>query len=239
MLRVIWLESNRGIINSWWHLLPMKIVRLFLALLLVGWVTLVFGADSDVPSPASFVIELGTPPTAPAIARTATALEASGQTGFSNFLNTASRETSREFYNLVFGASENVPMDWSGSFAGCIPGTNSTTYLEGVIRRVNYFRAMAGIPSSITFSNEYSRKAQLAALIMGANNSLSHFPPMTWSCYTADGYEAAGKSNIAIGNAGPDAISAYIEDFGGNNAVVGHRRWILYPQTQLMGTYSR
>src|SRR5205814_3438306 len=144
--------------------------------------TLVFGADSDVPSPASFVFELAPPPAAPALPITAAALQASGQTGFSNFLNTASRETTREFYNLVFGGSENVPMDWSGSFAGCVPGTNSTANLEAVMRRVNYFRAMAGIPSSITFSNEYSRKAQLAALIMGANNSLSHFPPMRWSC---------------------------------------------------------
>src|SRR5205809_968253 len=40
-------------------------------------------------------------------------------------------------------------------------------------------------------------------------------------------YAAAGKSNIALGNAGPDAITAYIEDFGGNNAAAGHRRWIL------------
>src|SRR4051812_8121068 len=115
----------------------MKIFRLFFSLLLVGYVTAAFGADSDVPSPARFVVELAPPPTAPAVPRTAAALETSGQTGFSNFLSTASRETSREFYNLVFGASENVLMDWSGSFAGCIPGTNSTAYLEGVMRRVN------------------------------------------------------------------------------------------------------
>src|SRR5256885_15632916 len=138
----------------------MKIVGLCLASLLSGWVPLVFGANPDVPFPTSFAVELGPPPAAPVLSRTAATLEASGQTGFSNFLNTASRETSREFYNLVFGASENVPMDWSGGFAGCVPGTNSTAYLEAVMRRVNYFRAMAGIPSSITFNNEYSRKAQ-------------------------------------------------------------------------------
>ena len=215
----------------------MNIVRLFLALLLFGYVTLVVSADSQVPSPTSFAVKLGPPPTAPAISKVAAAtLEADGQTGFSNFLNAASRETSREFYNLVFGASENVPMDWSGSFAGCIPGTNSTTYLEAVMRRVNYFRAMAGIPSSITFSNEYTRKAQLAALIMGANNSLSHFPPVSWSCYTADGYEAAGKSNLSLGSAGPQAVVGQVQDNGANNTAAGHRRWILYPQTRVMGS---
>src|SRR5207249_3761253 len=105
-----------------------------------------------------------------------------------------------------------------------------------VALRINYYRAMAGVPAGIVFNSTFNTKDQAAALIMSANNSLSHTPPMSWTCYSADGYEAAGQSNIAIGNAGPDAISAYIEDFGGNNAVVGHRRWILYPQTQLMGT---
>src|SRR3954451_20966617 len=99
----------------------MKIVGTFLIFFLFGSSSLVVGAGSEVPLPASHVVELASPPTAPALARTAATLEASGQTGFSNFLNIASRETSREFYNLVFGASENVPMDWSGSFGVCIP----------------------------------------------------------------------------------------------------------------------
>jgi len=47
---------------------------------------------------------------------------------------------------------------------------------------------------------------------------------------------AAKNSNLAIGSAGPDAITTYIQDFGANNSEVGHRRWILYPQTQVMGT---
>jgi hypothetical protein len=35
---------------------------------------------------------------------------------------------------------------------------------------------------------------------------------------------------------GPDAMTAYILDNGANNYEVGHRRWLLYPQTQIMGT---
>src|SRR5438034_1286336 len=35
---------------------------------------------------------------------------------------------------------------------------------------------------------------------------------------------------------GADAITAYIWDFGANNDIVGHRRWLLYPQTKVMGT---
>jgi hypothetical protein len=124
--------------------------------------------DSEPPAPAELTTELGTPPTAPPPPKTTGPAMAAAQTSFTNFLQTSGREVSRQFYNLVFGASENVPMDWSGAFASCTPGTNSTAYLQAVMRRVNYFRAMAGIPASITFSNEFSRKAQAAALIMGA-----------------------------------------------------------------------
>ena len=45
-------------------------------------------------------------------------------------------------------------------------------------------------------------------------------------------------SNLAIGSDGPDAETGYIWDFGANNYEVGHRRWILYPQTQIMA-YGR
>ena len=55
-------------------------------------------------------------------------------------------------------------------------------------------------------------------------------------CYTTGGAEAAGKSNLALGNSGPAAITAYMKDAGSNNAAVGHRRWMLYPQSVAMGT---
>jgi hypothetical protein len=54
--------------------------------------------------------------------------------------------------------------------------------------------------------------------------------------YSNDGNEAAGKSNLYLGRYGPEAISGYIDDPGSNNYPVGHRRWILYPQTEYMGT---
>jgi hypothetical protein len=100
----------------------------------------------------------------------------------------------------------------------------------------NFFRAMAGVPANIVFDSANNVKDQEAALMMSANTNLSHFPPNDWICYTANGAEAAGSSNLALGNAGPDAITAYIEDFGPNNRAAGHRRWLLYPQTETMGT---
>ena len=151
-------------------------------------------------------------------------------------VTTTSREEARNFFNSVFAASEGFSIGWTGNLASCTPGSTDAAFRDLVALRINYYRAMAGVPAGIVFNSTFNTKDQAAALIMSANNSLSHTPPTSWTCYSADGSEAAGKSNIALGNAGPDAISAYIEDFGGNNAVVGHRRWILYPQTQLMGT---
>jgi hypothetical protein len=41
-----------------------------------------------------------------------------GATSFPGFLQIAERETSRQFFNLVFQASEGIPMEWSGSYEG-------------------------------------------------------------------------------------------------------------------------
>ena len=182
---------------------------------------------------------LGDPPPAPSSEEVARlprrTISKHGPTGPFT-VNTARREEARNFFNTVYAASDGFSIGWTGNLATCTPGTTDAAFRDLVALRINYFRAMAGVPSGITFDSTFNTKDQAAALIMSANNSLSHFPPMTWTCYSANGYEAAGKSNIALGNAGPDAVSAFIEDFGANNAAAGHRRWLLFPQTQLMGT---
>jgi hypothetical protein len=146
------------------------------------------------------------------------------------------REESRIFYNAVYSASENVAIGWTGDTVTGNAGATSQAFRDAVLRRVNYFRAMAGVPATITFSALFNGKDQKAALMMSANNQLDHFPPTTWKFYSTDGAEAAGNSNIYLSRFGPDAITGYIEDPGANNAVGGHRRWILYPNTHTMGT---
>ncbi|MEA3209629.1 MAG: hypothetical protein QOE70_2686 [Chthoniobacter sp.] len=178
------------------------------------------------------------PPTAP---REAPAPEAPANlsaafsaTGFS--VNTANREEVRVFYRTVYPASENVPIGWNGDVAAGNAGTTSAAFREAVQRRVNWFRALAGVPASIALSDVYNGKDQKAALMMSANNALSHNPPPSWTHYSADGAEAAANSNLYLGRFGPSSITGYIEDSGSNNTSAGHRRWILYPQTTTMGT---
>lgn len=151
-------------------------------------------------------------------------------------VNPASREDSLNFYTKVYLASEGVNIAWDGSFNNCNEGTTSDAFREAVQLRINYFRAMAGVPSEIKLSKEYNHKAQEAALMMSVNKSLSHNPPTSWKCYSTDGDQAAGNSNISMGAFGPEAINLYMHDPGNYNYFVGHRRWILYPQTQEMGT---
>lgn len=151
-------------------------------------------------------------------------------------VNTDSREAVRLLYKTIFASSNEIAPDWTGNVATCDAGTTSGSYQEATLRRINWFRAMAGVPANITFDPTFNQKAQQAALMMSANRQLSHTPTSNWLCYSTAGAEAAGKSNIGIGQSGPKAIAeGYLRDPGSNNAVVGHRRWMLYPQTQVMG----
>src|SRR6266478_6894557 len=100
------------------------------------------------------------------------------------------REEVRQFYNLVYDASENVPIGWTGSINGCNAGTISQAYLDATRSRVNFYRALAGAPTGVTFSNTYNGWCQQAALMFSANQAPNHFPPPTWSCLTTDGTNA-------------------------------------------------
>lgn len=152
------------------------------------------------------------------------------------WVDTQNRQQVASFYQTEYLASDGVSSGWTGNVNSCNPGTTSAAFKEAMLRRINYFRAMAGVPAVEGFSAEYNSKAQAAALMMSAQNALSHSPDSSWACYTSAGAEGAGSSNLFLGVYGPSAISGYIADPGGGNYFVGHRRWILYPQTKWMGT---
>lgn len=151
-------------------------------------------------------------------------------------IDLSERETVRLFYKTVYKASDGVSSGWTGSVSTCTSGDTTANYKDAVLRRINWFRAMAGVPAHVQLDATFNRKAQQAALVMAANNNLNHYPPSSWTCNNPEATEAAGSANLALGQAGADSIAGYIEDSGSNNTAVGHRRWIFYPQTQTMGT---
>ncbi|MGY1592938.1 fibronectin type III domain-containing protein [Geodermatophilus sp. SYSU D00708] len=128
-----------------------------------------------------------------------------------------------------------VPTRWNGSVQRCQPGAPSAAAQQATLTMVNLFRDLADLPR-VRFDAALSAQAQQAALIMAANNGLSHQPPRSWACYTAAGAAAAGKSNLALGvTTGAAAVaSAYMDDAGVASA--GHRRWLLDPNQRTLGS---
>jgi hypothetical protein len=153
-----------------------------------------------------------------------------------HFLNINNRQ---QVVNYYFENYVNAPVpaiNWDGNLQNCDPGTVDQNFLDSTLVRINFFRAMAGVPNHISFSEESNKKAQAAALMMSVNDALSHNPPSDWTCYSSLGAAGAGSSNLIIGAYGWVAIYYYMKDPGLGNEAVGHRRWVLYPQTQQMGS---
>lgn len=150
-------------------------------------------------------------------------------------VNPQDREASRQFFQTNYVAVDSAAHNWNGNQATCNAGTTTSEFQAAIALRINYYRAMAGVPADITFNADYTAKAQQAALMMSANGDLNHTPPADWHCYSAEGATAAGSSNLALGTFGPAAVDAYMDDGGAGDNPVGHRRWVLYPQTQFMG----
>lgn len=155
-------------------------------------------------------------------------------------------EQAKKDYQDMYIGTKAIPLQWSGTTAGCNPGDINATVRANVIKRINYYRKLVGLPANATLNSSQNQKCQEAALYMIANHTITHFPSAGGNCYTAGAAEAAGQGNVAISYGSPEltanhsvnAVSGYIEDPGANNLAVGHRAWILYPQLSAMGTGS-
>jgi hypothetical protein len=113
---------------------------------------------------------------------------------------------------------------WTGAVASCTAGDMTTAARDNALRLVNLYRWLADLPA-VTLDPVRNQKDQACALMMRANNMLSHEPPTTWTCYSPEGAEAAGDSNISSGQA-VSSVDLYMID-PGNDTTIGHRRWIL------------
>lgn len=143
------------------------------------------------------------------------------------------RQAVLAFYRDQYVLTNPPTMNWTGDYETCAAGTIDPAYQDATLRRINYYRAMAGL-APVALDATFSAKAQQSALMTSINTQLNHSPPPTWLCYTTGGAEAAGKSNLTFGTAWT-AIDYYVRDGGSANADVGHRGWILHPPTQKMG----
>ena len=160
-----------------------------------------------------------------------------------------SMESVRDAYLTWLRPALSVPWTWDGDPSKCVSGSPDkqpsaaigTFPLEGreaTLSAINYYREMAGL-QPVTEYAPGSSLAQQAALIMHANNMLTHNPTSDMSCYSAQGATGAGTSNLSIGWVGARAIKdGFIDDPGVGNEIVGHRRWVLYPPLSGVGLGS-
>ena len=160
-------------------------------------------------------------------------------------INSLDRDEVIRLYHEVYRASENdgSNINWTGRLIGCDWGKISTSFLQDMLWRINYFRAMVGVPSDVILTEAKNNASQASSLIMSAKESFGpnespHEPQPSWPCFSSLGYEGASKGNIYRGVFNTDAIDGYIFDPGANNTAVGHRRWLLYPPAVEMGIGS-
>jgi hypothetical protein len=118
-------------------------------------------------------------------------------------VDTTDRAAVVAFFNAHYRPGDTAAMGWTGNYATCTAGTTTPAYADATLERVNYFRAMAGLPGTVVLDSTLNAKDQSAALMMSAQGALSHTPPSSFACYSAAGAQAAGNSNLALFAAGP------------------------------------
>ncbi|MFT4167468.1 MAG: CAP domain-containing protein [Microlunatus sp.] len=164
-------------------------------------------------------------------------------------IDNSSQESVRDAYLTWLRPTLSVPATWDGDPSRCVSGspdnqpaaatgTFSSQGRAATLEAINYYREMAGL-QPVTEYAPGSHLAQQAALIMHANNTLTHEPTSGMTCYSMDGATGAATSNLAIGWVGARAISTgFVDDPGPGNVPVGHRRWVLYPPLSGVGIGS-
>ena len=153
-------------------------------------------------------------------------------------VDTTNRAQVINLYQGYYVTSNNIAPGWTGNVLTGVAGTLSQTYLTAILQRINYYRAMSGVASEITFSATYDNMCQQAALMMAAQGDISHTPSPSWAFYTPEAAEGAANSDIrldSVGDEGPGAVDRFIADAESNNTYVGHRRWLIYPGEGEMG----
>ena len=155
-----------------------------------------------------------------------------------------SRTVMRENYlDIVHKNDGELWADASVSADCAITGAVSENAISAALSEMNFIRYLAGL-EPVEISGQYSGIAQYGALLMAANQSLSHEPEkpagMEEEVYRK-GAEAAACCNLVMLNwSEPDILSEAVRQFarddgGANRFVLGHRRWLLYPDMKYTG----
>ena len=165
------------------------------------------------------------------------------------------------FHHNIYAASvgDQARMAWTGSQAAQTEGTIARSYVNDVQRRINYHRALAGVPTNVKLNTgapvwvgpdetappagtTKEAASQRAALMFSLAGTVTHNPPNAppFSCWTLAAWNAASHGNLSLGFNGAEAVDAYMRDSDSNGSSVwvpsaGHRRWLILPGSTNMG----
>ena len=103
------------------------------------------------------------------------------------------REASLLFYHQEYVPTSNVPVGWTGSHATCTAGTTSSAFRDALMGRINYFRAMAGMPAEVVQNAVWNAKAQQAALNDEFEQSAQPFSSLDLELLHGGGRGGGGK----------------------------------------------
>ncbi len=169
-------------------------------------------------------------------------------------VDTSTRSDVLSFYHHIYLASENHGhlLGWTGDHGTCNQGTISDVFAQAVQRRVNYYRAMAGVAANTTMNTNSlvvltstpsynppanttkSQAAMQSALLLSRTNVLTH-DPVSGTCLTNAAANGSNLGNIALGINGTTAMDYYMKE-DEFNIDAGHRRWMLFDRATNFAT---
>ena len=150
----------------------------------------------------AIVLEATVEPTQWQASKTSNSVVANVATsGFS--IDTSVRLETMVGFHQFYGPSEDLDeaIGWTGSITSCDEGMVSEGYHDAVLRRINYYRAQAGLASDIYFDASKNTKCQRAAMVMSREKNLSHTPLKDFvgnPCVRVCNAYRAGKGNVRL-----------------------------------------
>jgi hypothetical protein len=143
-----------------------------------------------------------------------------------------------DLYKRLYLSSEIKTMIWNGNVSNCDCGTLSSDIYTKAENRINFFRVVTGL-KPVKLNPKFNSMAQAAALLIKANNQLTHNPSNNMKCFSESAFNGCSKSCLGFTDfenfASTAFITAFIWDFGESNYYVGHRRWMLYSKLAEFG----
>lgn len=144
-----------------------------------------------------------------------------------------------ESQTISFDVFKASSMSEAPDINNCYAGKLSAKFRNEFLNELNTVRALHGLPS-ITY--DYAREDEMmqTALILAANNILTHYPEANTNCYSDIGAVGARTSSLEMGvrqnkhdYSPAESIINMVHDklnlFAGD---VGHRLWMLNPFLQ-------